>query len=512
MAVSLRALAAVVAVPLIALALTVNLGFYTLPGMLAVLAAAALVVGFCLAGERQVALSPKWAAAALYAPVAGTVAYLLWLTVHETSPLKVQLEAPLAAVGALVLLVAYLGKVRAPKVLPGLLIGVGVLLTGTTALVPQLRFGAPDRPQLLLVTQVGLLGCTILMYLVWLSFLASPRPARGKLFGGGLLTRGWWVRWGLLLAVGGTLRVLAVVGSPDPVIDVHAWLTQAPELLLRGENPYSSTYESPYGTERAARFHISDPPLQHPLAYAPGAVLTGVPAALLGFDVRYVNVAAELLAAVLILLVGLRSGAGEVGLLASGLYLSLPRAAFLIEQAWYEPQLAAAVGLFALWMPRRKKAAAVALGVLLSLKQYVVLLVPALCMICRRRWKVLAGAAAVAALVCLPLVLWDPASFWQYAALGHVKRPVIYFSLILPGLFKNEFGITLPRLAMWALELGLLAALAWRTPRAGNGPFALWLGASMLVFNLYSTQGFPNYYDLALFLILLGVAQGTDRR
>lgn len=505
MSVNLRALAAVLAVPLVALALTPNLGFYTLPGMLAMLLAAVLVVGTCLGRERSLTVSRQWASVLLYVPAVAAVGYLIWLTLHETSPLKVQLETVLAVIGALVVLLAYLAKARSTQPLQAAMIGIGVLLSGSSALIPQLRFGVPENPALSALTIGGLLACTVLMYLVWLSFLAQPQPAKRL--------RSWYARWGILLATGAILRVLAVVGSPEPVIDVHTWLTHAPRFLLEGVNPYPAHYPSPYGTERARRFHISDPAAEHIGAggYAPGAILTGLPAALLGFDVRYINIAGDVLAAVLIVLVGAKFGCLEVGLLASALYLCLPRAAYMTEQSWYEPQLAALFGLFALWMPRRPWAAGVVLGGLFGLKQYIVMLVPAIWQACRGHGRVFWAAAALGAAIYLPFVLWDPPAFWQYALIGHLHWPTIYYSYIIAGLFKNEWGIVIPNSLMWGVSLVLVLALAWRAPRADRGPYVLWLGASMLVFNLCSTQGFPNYYYLVLFLLLLGVAQGEGR-
>ena len=556
MPVSLRGVGAVGAVALVALALTANLGFYTLPGMLAVLVAAALVVGVCLTGERLVNFAPKWAMVAMYGPALATVGYLVWLTVHETSALKVQFEAPLAAVGALVVLLAYLGKVRAKDALQGLLIGVGVLLTGATVLVPQLRFGGGGG----LATALGMLACTILMYLVWLSFLASPRgtagpdaapvtlaphaappgeggqaagpdaapvrlaphaapPGNSRGRGGGrgkCLARGWWVRWGMLLVAGTVIRGLAVVGSPEPVIDVHAWLTQAPQMLLRGANPYAGRYDSPYGTERAARAGIHDAPDPRPPAYPPLAILTGLPAVLLGVDVRWVNVAAEVLAAVLLLLAGMRRGNCELGLLCSGLYLCLPRAAFVIEQAWFEPQLAALLGLALVAAPRRAWLAGVALGGFMAGKQYALALLPSLVMALRRDRKVLWIGLGTAAAAILPFLLWSPADFWQIVVTGHLHRPVVYHALTLAALLKNEMGVTVPAVALWGLAAVLLGLLAWRTPPHEERGAGLWLAAALLVFCLCHTQGFPNYYYLALFLLLMGVAQegakGEDRR
>jgi hypothetical protein len=528
MPISTRSLAAAVAVPLIALALSANFGFYTLPGMLAVLLAAGLIVLACLRPVRYLYAPPKLATAALYLPPLLTVAYLIWLTIHETNPLKVQIEAPLAALGALVLLLAYLAKVRTPHLLQGLLIGVGVLLTGATVLVPQLLFGVPEDPALSLRVQLGLLGSMTVMYLVWLSFLAQPVGGRRELpyrsvgrtddsdaesgnEGTRLVPRrGWWVRWGILVVAGTTIRALAIVGSPEPIIDVNSWLQNAPRFLLQGQNPYATDYPSPYGTERAARFHINDAPNPRPPTYPPLTVLTGLPAILLGLDARWMNVLAEVAAAVLILLAGYRRGRADIGLLASALYLSLPKSAFMIEQAWFEPQLAALLGLVLLAAPKRPWLAGVALGGFFAGKQYAVALLPSLVMGLRKTPRILWIGLAMAALLIVPFFAWSPQDFIQIVVTGHLHRPVVYHALTLAALLKNVVGLTVPSGALWGLAAVLLGLLAWKTPPHEKRGAGLWLAAALLVFCLCHTQGFPNYYYLALYLLLMGVAQDGE--
>lgn len=532
MPISTRSVAATLAVPLIALALSANFGFYTVSGMLAVLVGAVLVVAACLLPARYLYASPKLATAALYLLPLLTVAYLIWLTIHEGNPLKVQIEAPLAAVGAVVVLLAYLSKVRTPYMLHGLLIGVGVLLTGATVLVPQLLFGVPEDPALSLRVQLGLLGSMVVMYLAWLSFLAQVGGVRRELpdrsvsrtggeaaptsghrtsASGALVPRrGWWLRWVILLIAGTTVRALAIVGSPAPIIDVNSWLQNAPRFLLQGQNPYATDYPSPYGTERAARFHINDAPNPRPPTYPPLTVLTGLPAILLGLDARWMNVLAEVAAAVLLLLAGFRRGRGDLGLLASALYLSLPKSAFMIEQAWFEPQLAALLGLALVAAPRRRWLAGVALGGVLAGKQYALALLPSLVMGLRRTPRVLWIGFAVAAVVIVPFFGWSPPDFLQIVVAGHLNRPVVYHALTLAALLKNALGLTVPSVALWALAAVALGMLAWKTPPHEKRGTGLWLASALLVFCLCHTQGFPNYYYLALYLLLIGVTQDGE--
>jgi len=493
------ALVGTAAVFLISLALFPNLGFYTVGGMLAVLVVTAGVVAICLRrGPGRISLARRPTRALLFAPCLAAVAYQLWCAPSAADPWHTMGHAVLGFVAAVMILSAWVMYRRRTDGAGAALIGVGCLLTGINALAPQLRFGQPDNIPAAFVNTISLAALLAGVHLTWLSFLWQPSYARHRC--------GWLARWGVLLALGGALRVLAVTGSPAPVIDVHTWLTAAPEFLLAGQNPYRASYPSPYGTERAARFHIPGAPEPHPASYPPGVILSGVPAGLLGCDARYTNVLADVLAGVALLLVGWRARRPDLGVLASALYMCLPRVVFMVEQAWYEPQLAACVGLLALWLPTRPWAAGLALGGLLSLKQYALLLLPAVLGMCRRHLRVVTVGAAVAVAVTLPFLLWDAGAFWQMVVTAHWHRPVATHALCLPALLHNEFGWSLPRWVVWPFVVVLLLALGRRAPEAGKGPGMLWLAASLLVFNVF-IQGFANYYYLAEYLLLLGVAQ-----
>jgi len=499
--VSTGALVAATGVGLLSLALSANLGFYTTTGMVAVLVTSVAVIALGLRRDPlRLGLRPWQVKALLLAPCVALAIYLLSHVASATDPWHTMGYTLLGFVTVLALLAAWLTRRRAADGATAALIGLGCLLSGCSALSPQLRFGEPDDLHLTLVTALGMASLLSAAVLTWLSFLLQPSYERSR--------RAWMARWGVLLVLGGGVRVLAVTGSPEPVIDVHTWLTYAPRFLLAGENPYSASYPSPYGTERAARFHIPQQPEARPASYSPGVILSGIPATLLGCDARYTNIVADLLAALALLLVGRRCRRPDLGVLASGLYLCLPRAPFMIEQAWYEPQLAACAGLFALCLPQWPWAAALALGGLLSLKQYVVVLAPSLAGMCRRHWRVALGGLGVAALLSAPVILWDARAFWEIAVRAQVGRAVVTHALTIPAFLSNEFGWTLPRAVVWPALAVLVGLLGWRTPGAGRGPGGLYLAAALLAFNVL-VQGFPNYYYLAEFLLLLGVVQSS---
>src|SRR5207253_1580103 len=128
----------------------------------------------------------------------------------------------------------------------------------------------------------------------------------------------------LLFLAGGVLRGGAVLASPEPVIDVYAWVRDASGLLLEGKNPYAAEYQSPYGTERARRKGVGHSPETQPAAYPPLPILFALPLRAVGItDVRWANVACDLLAAWMLLAVGRRRGRPLLGAIAAGAYLHL---------------------------------------------------------------------------------------------------------------------------------------------------------------------------------------------
>jgi hypothetical protein len=440
-----------------------------------------------LAPTRALSLPPAAATVLLHAPI--TVLMVPFLRQAATAPsgLLGMLYAVLAVVAALVCLLAHLAGLRPRDPLTAAMVGVGILLSGQAALTCQLRYLDPIR----LPAALGIMAAGMVAYGVWLSFLAQPHPGRG-----------WRIRLGLLLLTGVALRGLAVVGSPDPIIDVNAWLQQAPRLLLAGRNPYAANYASPYGTERARAAGINDAPDARPATYPPLAILTGLPAALLGLDGRYVNVVADVLAALLIFLAARGRPHEHLGLLAAGLYLCLPRTPFMIEQGWFEPQMAALVGAFLLTAGRRDRRAGAFLGMLVAAKQLSLALLPVVIAACWGRKRLLLTAAVVAAAIILPFVLWGPTDFWQIVVAKHLARPVIPHALTLLALAKQGLGLDLPPVLGWSFALVMVGLITWRSPRQPAPGLGLWLGAALLAFVLGHKQGYFNYYVLAAYLLL----------
>jgi hypothetical protein len=320
--------------------------------------------------------------------------------------------------------------------------------------------------------------------------------------------RGFWLRVLLLFVTGAVLRVSVLYVSPDPVIDVYGWLRDAPGFLLHGQNPYTAEYDSPYGTDRARQWGLFMEPESRPAAYPPLPMLLALPFRAAGRDVRWANIVCDLLAALVLFLAGRSRGQTLIGALAAAAYLHAPAAPFLIEQAWYEPMLAALLGGGLLLADRGWQAGYLLLGLGLTGKQYGLFLLPPVLRAQRRCWRsLLLGIAVAGAILFLPFLLWDRGEFLNVILFKHLERPPQTWSLTLLSAAHDLLGLGMSPAVRWVqgtLLVLLIGLITWTAPADGLQA-AWWLGTTLLAFCLCHTQGFFNYYYLCEYLLLLGV-------
>jgi len=294
----------------------------------------------------------------------------------------------------------------------------------------------------------------------------------------------------LLFVAGAVLRFAAAVGAPDPGIDVFRAQEEAADHLLAGRNPYTAEYSDP-----GAPF------------YPPLPFLVGVPLRAAGWDVRLGNAACDLLAALALFAA---AGAGKqrlLGGLLAAAYLHFPRVPLIMELAWYEPMLAALLGVGALLVARGWRLGYVVLGLTMTGKQYVVVVLPPMLKAWRgRRLALLLGTAAAAAAVLLPFYLWDPSAFVQRVVHYHLKHHIRLEGVTLQAAALNRFDTEIPRWLLFWPVLGLIGLVAWRTPSGRTSP-APWMATSLLIFCLFFSQAFLNYFYLCQYLMLLGLGE-----
>jgi hypothetical protein len=276
--------------------------------------------------------------------------------------------------------------------------------------------------------------------------------------------------------------------TPHPKIDVYAILQEAPEKLLRGENPYSIEVADPLAHTSVSHY-----------AYAPAMIYTTAPFVWVTGDVRYGMVI--LLAATAVFLVVFGNGestlAGLMGML-------LPVTPFLIEQSYTEPVVLAWF-VATLYAVRKKHliASAVLAGLLLATKHYVFIIMPYLVFSIpkgqRLRWSLVAASTFL--LACLPFAAWD----WTA-----LKRSLLddYIGLTprADGLsvysFLSRLHLPYPPVLPWAC---VAALYLWGIPKVMRGQIGtvMMCAVTLLVFFSFNAFASGNYYFLISELFII---------
>ena len=197
------------------------------------------------------------------------------------------------------------------------------------------------------------------------------------LLGGGLLI----AKRGRYLALFGGLIVIGYIGmavwllraSPRPFIDVWYWQEHAMSLFSRGENPWSATMPNIYGTTEWFAPGSSDGERVFTgYPYPPLTLLCGLPGHLLLRDYRYAYALLLLGAGVLLFFARPTPRA----LLVVALFFCSPRLLFVLEQGWSEVPGIFFIALLVFAWRRMPRHGPWVFGLLLSSKQYFILVLP----------------------------------------------------------------------------------------------------------------------------------------
>ena len=220
-------------------------------------------------------------------------------------------------------------------------------------------------------------------------------------------------------------------------------------------------------------------------------------------DTRYAQ-------AVALSLIGLIIGYSRPGLmpkLAAALLLFTPTIWFLLGRSWTEPFVVLFLSATIFCACRKLRwGLPVAFGLFLASKQYLALAVPLSFLLVPdfqwrspaswRAWMVLLlGAGGVAALVTLPLALWDFHAFWFSLVTVQKEAPfrwdalsyLVWIAFHVDSKYANW---------TWLAFVAVVPAivLSLRTARRTPAGFALSLALVYLVFIAFNKQAFCNYY------------------
>jgi hypothetical protein len=381
---------------------------------------------------------------------------------------------------------------RAPVSFATVLVAaLAVLLSGTAVFCTSLR-NPPFREDCLRLIELATTAGFVLTASL-LIHLGTPAVRWRLLFGGQVL---------LLFGAGAVLRFAAALVAPDPQIDVYRAQDQGAGYLLRGENPYAGRYVDK--DDEGREYQDDGAPF-----YPPLPLLVSVPFRAVGLDVRLGNAACDLVAAFALFLAARDDRL--LGSLLAAAYLNFPISPFIIEVAWYEPMLAASLGLGLVLVARGWRLGYFLLGVGITGKQYGPVVLPALLKALRgNRLALIVGTALAGVLIVLPFFVWGPPSFLDAVLRYHLRLEPRDDALTIMAAAKNGFGVEVPKWPLRYAALAVIGLIAWRTPSTGQSP-APWMAASLIVFCLCHNQAFPNYYYVCAYLMLLGLADWFGR-
>jgi hypothetical protein len=205
-----------------------------------------------------------------------------------------------------------------------------------------------------------------------------------------------------------------------------------------------------------------------------------------------------------------KRGRPWTGAVLAAAYLNFPRVPLLMELAWYEPMLAAVFGTGLLLVLQGRRLGYFLLGLGVTGKPYGVFLLPPLAKaLWSRRWALLAGVVLAGVLVVLPFFLWDPAPFLDRVIFWHLRNPLREDGITLQAAAFNELGITVPTSLLFAAAVLPVGLVTWRTPGGAGAPPGP-MGTALLIFCLFHSQAFFNYFYLCQYLLLLGLVDGPD--
>lgn len=388
------------------------------------------------------------------------------------------------------------------------------------------------------------IAITLLMLAAWLAtwhdferFLLAAESAPGLpvrlLFGGGAVALAvavvrppdpGWLLGGVIIG-GSIVRLLGYASVPiDPTrADMLPLVQGALDNFLSGHAPYTF-------------YHM---PWELPLTYLPVTWLAYLPPHILGLDLRWTNLAAELVvggALVWLAMVenqlsdrGRGGWRGNAGLLLWGWVFLQPTVQHW-SQVTTTPVLWALLCLLLVLVRRRKydTLAAGVLGLGIAASPMVAVVAPfvALVWLRARGWKgaaVLVGiAAGIAGAIILPFVLWSPQQFflgcWQwfndntmFPLLKWEMEKTWAFMVGMSGLFWR-FDLVALLKPIQATLIAMLLGVFWWGNRDGRelAPVVAWqlapmLAAAFLLFLVFNPVLWPYLYNTALVAALVAV-------
>jgi hypothetical protein len=423
-----------------------------------------------------------------------------------------------AALSALALTYALFVGRGGPGPIPIALLTVALVAGGFAAV------GAPRWPKKLLapmrLVRFGIAG-SIALLTIWpvTNPLAQERVADYAPFWLGLVLTavvlvvprfGAWLtpgmQFGLLILLHLAIGTWVILIADNPHIDVWIMQRDGVQALAEGINPYLPIYDNLHGVDSPyyGPGLVVDGKLTIGFPYPPLSLILAAPGELLLGDPRFAHLMALEASAVAMAFIRWTS----IGRSAAVLLLFNPWTFFLIAGSWTEPLVILAVALVGLAAARAQRWLWLAVGMMISVKQYAIIGLPlAVLLLTQTReagWRLTWRASALAIAMALPFAIWDPGAF-GWSAIGSLAAQIfrpdsLSYLVLLPG----DWG---PRLSIlgFLFLIPVSALIYWRAPRSPAG-FATGMAFLLLAFFAFSRQGSANYHFAVIGCLLIAVA------
>ena len=296
------------------------------------------------------------------------------------------------------------------------------------------------------------------------------------------------------------LRLIMLLGSPYPAIDVFIILKEAPQKILQAVNPYQTLYTYVFPGINPDYY-----------AYWPASFILELPAVLIFNDPRYLLMFADLSAGVLLFILG---GKNASSLLISILYFFRPMSLSITEASWLTPLnffLITAI-YYVLKKSRNYFLAGTLMGLLVAVQFFFFLLFIYLAKSLYLNKKFILSFFITVALFVLPFFLRNPDNFINQTVGVYFRNPphpsiLIHTSLSLNTLFYVFTTHDLPLFLIFSVYLIIFLITLRKTHTLTDS--LLYFTLMLLTVFVFGRQAFINYYYLIASLLLLYLTSKT---
>ena len=300
-----------------------------------------------------------------------------------------------------------------------------------------------------------------------------------------------------------------LAATNPPPSDVILVQQEASATLLDGLNPYSMRFENIYGqgtSYYAPELQVGDQ-LAFGFMYPPLSLLLAIPGYVITGDFRYGALFAVTLTATLAAIA--RPGAIATG--AAFLILFAPVTQLVLYWGWSEPFVVLPLAATAYLAARSSSSTPIALGLLISAKQFtlpVLLIGFVLLRTLRLRLgptRIVLVPVGIALATIIPFAIWNLPALVHSAVTSHLLMPFRLDAITIPALLARFQLPPTPPLLGYVLGAVTLVVLLRGAPRTVAG-FCFTTAVSLMVFFLFNKYAFMNYYYFVLVALACGIA------